>query len=78
MGIHILTEMGNLDSPDIWFPSVICNQIWEFLNILENPKTLPHTKLHIKEKKHTHTHKQILKGGNAVMYTHSYDEWYAS
>ena len=55
MGIHILAKMGNPDSPDIWFPSVICNQIWESLNILKNPKTLPHTKCHIKEKKHTHT-----------------------
>ena len=27
---------------------MICNQIWEFLNIPENPKTLPRTKCHIK------------------------------
>ena len=57
-GIHIPIEKGvegKSRFPDIWFLSMICNQTWESLNILRNPKTLPHNKRHIKEAKIDHT-----------------------
>ena len=59
--IHILTERvlkGNLNSPSIWFPGVICNQTWESLNIPGNSKTLPCTKRQINVSNHHESLKQ--------------------
>ena len=60
-GIHIPIEKGvegKSRFPDIWFPSMICNQTWESLNILENPKILPCIKRHINVSNHYESLKQ--------------------